>query len=73
MKWARVFRPFGPTIASQNHAARLLRRGVGFWCSQARVMASRVLFPYGCRGLFACSRHTPGVLDARGASSLVLL
>ena len=30
MKWAGVFRPFGPTIAPQNHASRFLGRGVGF-------------------------------------------
>ena len=61
MKWVGVFRPFGPTITPQNHAAQLLGRGVGFWYSRAHVMAGRVLFPYRCRGLFACSRHAPGV------------
>ena len=30
MKWAGVFRPFGPTIAPQNHAAQLLEWGGGF-------------------------------------------
>ena len=30
MKWAGVPRSFGPTIASQNYAVRLLRQGGGF-------------------------------------------
>ena len=46
MKWAGVPRSFGPTIAPQNLAARLLGRGGGLWCSWAYIMASWVLFPY---------------------------
>ena len=53
MKWAGVSRPFGPTIAPQNHAAWLLRQGGGFWCSRTYIMAGWVLFPYGRQGLFA--------------------
>ena len=62
MKWAGVLRSFGPTIAPQNLVARLLERGGGFWCSQAYVMASWVLFPYVCQGLFAYPRYASGVL-----------
>ena len=61
MRWAGVPRSFGPTIAPQNPTTRLLRRGGGFWCSRAYIMAGLVLFPYGRRGLFACSRHALGV------------
>ena len=39
MKWARVPRSFGPTIAPQNPAVRLLGRKGGFWCSRAYIMA----------------------------------
>ena len=53
MKWAGVLRSFGPTIAPQNPAAQLLRRGGGFWCSRAYIMAGWVLFPCGRQGLFA--------------------
>ena len=35
----RTPRSFGPTIAPQNPAARLLGRGGGFWCSRAYIMA----------------------------------
>ena len=61
MKWAGVPRFFGPTIASQNYAVRLLRRGGGFWCSRAYIMAGWVLFPYGRQGFFACPRYALGV------------
>ena len=47
IKWAGVPKSFGPTIASQNPAARLFGWGGGFWCSRAYVMADWVLFPYG--------------------------
>ena len=54
LKWngPKPLEPFGPTIAPQNHAARLLGRGGGFWCSRAYIMAGWVLFPYGCQGSF---------------------
>ena len=61
MKWARVLRSFGPTIAPQNSTTRLLGRGGGFWGSRAYIMAGWVLFPYGRQGLLACPRHAPGV------------
>ena len=61
MKWAGVPRSFGPTIAPQNPATRLLGRGGGFWCSRAYIMAGWVLFPYGRQGLFACPRHAPSI------------
>ena len=61
MKWAEVLRSFGLTIAPQNPATRLLKRGGGFWCSSTYIMAGWVLFPYGRQGLFACPRHAPGV------------
>ena len=61
MKWAGVVESFGPPIAPQNLAVRLLERGWGFWCSRAYFMVSRVLFPYERQGLFACPRHTPGI------------
>ena len=62
MKWARVPRSFGSTIAPQNHAARLLGWGGGFWCSRAYIMVGWVLFPYGRQGPFAYPRHALGVL-----------
>ena len=43
MKWTRVAKFFGPTIASQNPIVRLLGRGGGFWCPRAYVTVSRVL------------------------------
>ena len=61
MKWAKVPRSFGPTIAPQNPAARLLEQEGGFWCSRVYIMASWVLFPCGRQGLFACPRHAPGI------------
>ena len=73
MKWAGIPKSFGPTIAPQNHAARLLEQGGRFWCSQAYVMAGWVLFPYGHQGLFACPRFAPGVSTVRGTLSLMLL
>ena len=57
----RVPKSFGPTIAPQNPAVRLLGRGGGFWCSRAYVRADRVLFPCRRQGLFACPRHAPSV------------
>ena len=49
MKWAGVAKSFGPTIAPQNPAVRLLGRKGRFWCPRALVMASRVLFPVSVR------------------------
>ena len=43
MKWVRAAEFFGPTIAPQNPAVRLLKRKGGFWCPQALVMAFQVL------------------------------
>ena len=53
--------PSGPTIAPQNHAAWILERGGGFWCSRAYVMASWVLFPHGCQSFLGYSWHVLGV------------
>ena len=61
MKWAGLAKSFGPTIALQNPAVRLLGRRGGFWCSQAHVKAGWVLFPCGRQGLFACPKHALGV------------
>ena len=43
MKWVGVSRFFGPIIALQNPAVRLLGRRGGFWCPQALIMACQVL------------------------------
>ena len=45
IRWARVAKFFGPTIAPQNPVVRLLGRGWGFWCPRAYVTAGRVLSP----------------------------
>ena len=49
MKWVGVAKFFGPTIASQNPAVRLLGRGGGFWCPRAYVTTGRVLSPISAR------------------------
>ena len=49
MKWAGVAKFFGPTIAPQNPAVRLLRRGGGFWYPQAYITAGWVLSPVSTR------------------------
>ena len=61
LKWKgpKPLEPSGPIIALQNHAARLLGRGGGFWCSRAYIMAGWVLFPYGCQGSFVYLWHAP--------------
>ena len=61
MKCAGVTNSFGPTIAPQNPAVRLLGRGEGFWCSWTYVMAGRASFSQKRQGLFVCPRHAPGV------------
>ena len=43
MKWVRVAKFFGPTIAHENPAVRLLGRGGGFWCPRAYVTAGQLL------------------------------
>ena len=43
MKWTEVAKLFGPTIAPQNPAVRLIGRGGGFWYPQAYVTAGWVL------------------------------
>ena len=62
LKWNRPkpLEPSGPSIAPQNHAARLLEWGGGFWHSRAYIMAGWVLFPYGCQGFFVYPWHAPG-------------
>ena len=60
IKWAGVPRSFGLTIAPQNPAVRILRRGGGFWRSRAYIMAGWVLFPYGYQGFFVYPWHAPG-------------
>ena len=59
LKWnePKPLEPSGSTIAPQNHAARLLERGGGFWRSRAYIMAGWVLFPYGCQGFFVYPWH----------------
>ena len=61
LKWngPKLLEPSGPTIASQNHAARLLGWGGGFWRSRVYIMAGWVLFPYGCQGFFVYPWHAP--------------
>ena len=60
IKWARVPRSFGPTIAPQNPAVQILGRGGGFWHSRAYIMADWVLFPYGGQGFFIYPWHDLG-------------
>ena len=62
LKWngPKPLEPSGPIIAPQNHAARLLGHGGGFWRSQAYIMTDWVLFPYGCQGFFVYLWHAPG-------------
>ena len=43
IKWAGVVKFFGPTIAPQNPAVRLLGGRGGFWCPRAFIMACQVL------------------------------
>ena len=43
MKWAGIAKFFGPTIALQHPAVRLLRRKGGFWCPRAYFTAGQVL------------------------------
>ena len=64
LRWngPKPLEPSSPTIAPQNHIARLLGRGGGFWRSRANIMASWVLFPYGCHGFFSYPWHAPDVL-----------
>ena len=61
-KWngPKPLKPSGPTIAPQNHIARLLGRGGGFWPSRAYIMAGWVLFPYRCQDFFVYPWHAPG-------------
>ena len=60
IKWVRVPRSFGPTIAPQNPAVQILGRGGGFWHSRAYIMADWVLFPYGRQGFFIYPWHALG-------------
>ena len=60
IKWAGVPISFGPTIAPQNPAVRILGRRGGFWRSRAYIMAGWVLFPYGRQGFFVYPWHAPG-------------
>ena len=43
MKWAKIAKFFGPTIAPQHPAVRLLGRRGGFWCPRAYFTAGQVL------------------------------
>ena len=49
MKCAGVAKFSSSTIALQNSAVQLLRRGGGFWCPRAYVTAGRVLSPMSAR------------------------
>ena len=57
----RPVEPSNSTIAPQNHAARILGWGGGFWRSWAYIMTGWVSFPYGCQSFLGYPWHAPGV------------
>ena len=63
LEWngSKPVEPSGPTITLQNHAARILGQGGGFWGSRVYVMTDWVLFPYGCQSFLGYPWRAPGV------------
>ena len=60
-KWARVLRSFGPTIAPQNPAVRILGRGGGFWRSRTYNTVDWALPSYRRQSFFSYPWHDPGI------------
>ena len=61
LKWAGVPKFFGPIIAPQNPAVRILGRGGGFWRSRTYNTVDWALPSYRRQSFFSYPWHVPGV------------